>query len=183
MKQKAKSGAGFTLVEAILVVFLVAVCAMVVSEMFIGQNRIYKVQMAELHVTSDARSAVDDVDDYVRQAHRTLSTYSSYTASNQVLILQLRGVNSSNQILPVYDTVVYYLSGNSLYRQVFPDVTSVRPAIVKKLAATVNGLNFTYDNADYSQVTEITMDLTTQESAGIQTRAITVSSKSTLRNY
>ncbi len=175
---------GFSLVEAIIVVLLVLVCVTVIVNLFIGQNRIYKTETAELNITNDARMSLDDIDNYVRQANRTLSSYSTYTAGPQVLILQIQSVNSSdNLIIGTYDYVIYYLTGTTLYRQVFPNAASVRAAVTKKLAGGVNGLSFTYNTADFANVTEVTTNITIQESAQFQTRSITASSKAILRNY
>jgi prepilin-type N-terminal cleavage/methylation domain-containing protein len=175
---------GFTLVEILVSMVIIVICGIIVTDLFIGQNRIYKVETAELSIGSDARSALDEIDNHVRQAYRTLASYSTYTASNQVLILQLRGLGSNGQILPgVFDIVVFYLDGRDLYREVIPDVTSSRAAITKKVASSINDLDITYNDADFTLVTEVTVDLTAQEDAGVQSRAITVSTVSTLRNY
>ncbi len=175
---------GFTLIELIIVVALFSVISIVLTSLFIGHNRIYRTQTAELDVTGDARTALDDIDSYVRQANRALATYSTYTATGQVLILQIQSVNSSNQLVAgKFDHVVYYLSGNGLFRRVFPDASSVRAGGIKKLANNVNGLTFTPNNANYALVTEVTTDITVQENAGVQNRAITASSKASLRAY
>lgn len=175
---------GFTLIEVLVVVAIFAVCAVVLTSLFIGQNRIYKTETAELNVTSDARAALDDIDNFVRAATRTMDTYSTYTAGSQVLILQIQSINASNQLLPgVYDYAVYYLTGNDLFREIFPDPSSARPAQLKKLASNVTGLVFTYNNLDLALVTQVTTDLTIQENAGVQIRSITLSSKARLRNH
>jgi prepilin-type N-terminal cleavage/methylation domain-containing protein len=178
------SPTGFTLIEAVIVVALFAVCSVVLVDLFIGHNRLYKSETAALNITNDARLSLDDIDSYVRQANRTLSSYSTYTAGPQVLILQIQSVNSSNQLVPgTFDDVVFYLTGSNLFRQVFPNAASTRAAVTKKLASSVNSLVFTYNNANYSLVTQVQTDITIQENAGVQTRAITLSTKSKLRSY
>ncbi len=181
---KKQSNAGFTLIEIVLVIFLVAICGWVASDLFINQNRLYQTQTAELNITGDARMALDDIDNYVRLGNRVIDSYSSYTTGSQVLVLRIQAVNASNQLVPAsFDTIVYYLSGGGLYRQIFPDGLSARDATTKKLAGNVNSLSFTYNNASNALVTEVTTNITLQEDAGIQNRTITISSKSTLRNY
>ena len=175
---------GFTIIEMVVVTAIVGICGVVLVDLFIGQNRLYKSETAELNVTNDARAALDDVDNYVRQANRTLSSYSSYTAGSQVLILQIQSINASNQLIPgTFDNVVHYLSGSNLLRQIFPNASSSRLAVTKKLANNVSGLVFTYDNSDYALVNQVTTNLTTQENAGLQTKSITLSSEAKLRNY
>lgn len=181
---KSKSGAGFTIIEVVIVVAIFAILSIVLISVFIGQNRIYRTQTAELNVTGDARSALDDIDNYARGAYRVVNTYSTYTTGSSVAILQIQSVNGSNQLINgTYDYVVYYLTGSNFFRQVFPDLSSARAAVTKKLASNVTGLGFFYNNPNLAAVTEIVTNITVQENAGVQNRAITLSSKSRLRNY
>jgi len=175
---------GFTLTEILVVIFLVAIISLVVSNLFIGQNRIYRVETAELNITNDARNSLDDIDNYVRQASRTLAVYSTYNAGAQVLILQIQSVNAANQLVAgKYDHVVYYLINNKLYRQVFPDATSVRAALTKLLASNVVSLTFTYNDPSIFSSTQVSTAITITESVGFQSRSISISSLSKLRNY
>jgi len=175
---------GFTIVELVIVILLTLVVGIVVSTLFIGQNRVYQTETAELNITNDARTGLDDIDNYVRQAYRALQSYSSYTAGSQVLILQIQSVGASTQLIPgTYDYVVYYLTGNNLYRQVYPDAASTRSATTKKIASNVNSLAFTYSDPDFALVTTVSTAMTLQQDVGCQTRSITLSSSSKLRNY
>lgn len=174
---------GFTLIELIVVIALVGVVSYVLVDMFLGQHKIYKTQTAELNITNDARATLDDIDAYVRSARQVLATYSSYNTGTQILVLEVQSINASNQLIAgTYDTVVFYLTGSNFYRQIFPAASSIRPAGTKKLASNVTGLAFSFNNADPTLATQVTTDLTLQESAGQQTRSITASSKSYLRN-
>ncbi len=179
-----RQNSGISLLEVVIVTGIVAVCSVILSSVFISQNRLYKTETAELNITGDARLALDDIDNYARSATRTVSSYSSYTAGSQVLILQIQSIDSSKRLIAsTYDYVVFYLSSGKLYHQIFPDASSSRVAQTKRLARNVNSLTFTYNNASYSSVTQVTTSLTLQENAGAQTRSITVSSTSTLRDY
>lgn len=175
---------GFTLTEMLLVIVLVGVAGSVVVDLFIGQNRIYKLETAELNITNDARTALDDIDNYVRPATRVLADYDTYTTDAETLVLQIQSVNGANQLVAAaFDHVVFYLDGTNLYREVFPHASSARVATVKKLASNVTGLVFSYNNANFTLVTEVTTDLTLEEEAGMHNKSITISSESTLRNH
>ncbi len=179
MKQK-----GFTLIETLVVIAIFAALSIVIAEMYVWQNRVYKVQFSQLIVMNDARSALDDIDNYVRSANLVLSTYSTYVTDVDTLILQVQSFNTSNQLIPgVYDTVVYYKTGNALFRQVFPDAASNRPAQTKQLAANASNLVFTYNNVDFSQVTDISTTITVLDTNQVQNQTLSVSSKSHLRNH
>lgn len=178
------SNFGFTLIEILVVITIVSVVSIVLVDLLIGHNRLYRTQTAELNVQNSARNALDGIDSYTRQANRALSVYTTYTATPQVLILQLQSINGSNQLIPgTFDYVVFYLNGGNLLRVVFPNASSGRSASTKLLASNVTGLVFTPNHSDYSLVTKINTDLTVQESVGLQTRAITVSSEARLRDY
>ena len=162
--QIPNSNFGFTLMEVVMVLFLGGICGTVIVNLFLGQNQIYKTQTAELIIMSDGRSALDDISNYVRSTNRVLSSYSSYTAGLEVLILQIQSINASNGLIAAtFDQVVYYLDSGSLYRQVFPNASSSRIAGTKKLASSVNSLAFTYNNIDFAQVTEVDVDITLQK--------------------
>lgn len=175
---------GFTLIEVILVVFLVGALSLVVSSLFLGQDKIYHTQMMEFGVTSDARTALDDIDAYVRSADVVLATYGSYTTGSQTLILQVPSVNASSQIIPAtFDFVVFKLNGSTLNQITTANAASTRVSGTRKLATRVTGLVFSYDNSNKALVKQVTTDLTAEESyPGVPSKSITVSSKSKLRN-
>lgn len=175
---------GFTLIEVIMVIFLVGALALVVSKLLMGQDQIYHTQNMELDVTGDARSTLDSIDSYVRMADMLVSSQGSYTLGTQTLILKIPAINGSSQIIPAtFDYVVYNLSGTNLDRITIPDAASSRSNVTKRVASTVSSLVFSYDNANPSLVENVTTSLTTQESyPGILTKSITISSKSKLRN-
>jgi prepilin-type N-terminal cleavage/methylation domain-containing protein len=174
---------GFTLIEIVIVIALVASAGIILVDLFIGHNRLYKTQTAELNVTSAARTALDDIDNYVRQANRTLSTYSTYNGSSTVLILRIQSVNSSQQLVAgTYDHVVYELVGSDLIRRIFADAASSRTTGVRTMASNVTGFSISY-NDDFAATTEVGTNITIQENAGVQNRSITLSSNARLRSY
>ncbi|OGE82788.1 MAG: hypothetical protein A3B10_03895 [Candidatus Doudnabacteria bacterium RIFCSPLOWO2_01_FULL_44_21] len=175
---------GFTLIEMIIVVFLVGSLSLVVASLFFGQDKIYHTQMMELGVTNDARMALDDIDAFVRMTDVLVSSQGGYTLGAQTLILQIPSINASSQIIPAtYDYVVYSLSGSNLDRIIMPDDASSRVSTTKRVASRVNGLVFTYDNANPNLVKYVTTNITTQEAyPGVPNKSITLSSKSKLRN-
>jgi prepilin-type N-terminal cleavage/methylation domain-containing protein len=179
MRQK-----GFTLIELIIVIALVSAGSFVITSMFISQNRLYRSQNAELDVTSQVRFALDDIDNYVRQATRVLPTYSTYTTSSVVLVLEIQSVNASDQLVPgTYDYIVYYLSSGDLMRQTFADPASTRASSTKQVGSGISNLDFTYNNSDLNLVTEVSTSITASEVAGSQTRSFSNDTKAKLRNY
>ncbi len=184
--KRKRSNQGFSIVELLIVLGLFAILAFFLSYIGIFNFQAYNSQTAELTIASDARTALDDIDNYTRQANRVISSYSSYTTNSKTLILQIPSIDSSGQVINnTYDIVVFYLTGSDLFRRVFPAQGSSRLSSIKNLANGVdaNSFSFSYDNADYSLVKEVTTSLTIVKNAGTQVKSITISSQSKLRNY
>ena len=148
---------------------------------------VYNNQISELNVGGDARSALDDIDNYVRSAYRIVLYYTSYSTDGDTLILQIPSIDSSNRVIEgAYDTVVFSLSGSSLIREIFPDSSSSRVSSTKTLTGNsdVDALLFSYSNMNnYSLANQITTSITVRQGDGNYERSLTISSKSSLRNY
>jgi len=182
----SKKEQGFTVVELLVALPIVVAVAFFLAYLVGYQYKMYNTQSAELAINADARRALDEIDGYVRQANRVASDYSSYATGPQTLVLQLPAVDGSGQaITGVYDNLAVYLSDTTLVSQLFAGAGSSRQASTKNLASNVDTANFsfTYDNASYALVTQVQTNLSLLQNYGGQTRAISVSSKATLRNY
>lgn len=183
MRNKPGDSDGFTLVEMLVVVALLGALMLVLTEFFLGSNRVYQTQSAELGVNMSARTALDDIDIYVRQATQVVSSFGSYATGPSQLILQVQSVNSSGQLVPgEYDHVVFHLNGQTLYRDITPSSASAREAGSKAIGTDIQSLNFTYDNASLPQVSAVTTDLTVSKNMGRDTQRIVISSKARIRN-
>jgi prepilin-type N-terminal cleavage/methylation domain-containing protein len=184
-QQKARKGknAGFTLIETIIVLGLVAVLSVALGEIFIGQYKIYKIEFSELIVQFEARQALDEVTNQVRSAHYVLDEHEEYATGSQTLILQVQSINAANQLIPgVFDIVLINLDGKSLTREIIPDEQSVRPAQSKQLSGNVTSLNFSYNSEVLEQVTEVETGLSVTDENVYQNRTFSASSKARLRN-
>lgn len=183
IKQKSK---GFTLIEVAVVSSILLLVVGFLGYLSVKHFWIYNSQIIQLNVESDARGALDDIDNYVRGAYRVLSSYGSYTTGSQILILQVPSIDLSNQIIASkYDTIVFYLSGTSLVRQAFPDASSSRSVTAKTLSSgvEVSSFMFSYDNINYSLVKQVSTAMTIKQGSSNYERTVTISSKSSLRNY
>ncbi len=174
---------GFTLMEAVLVVALFGILMVAITEFFFGSNQIYQTQNAELGINYSARQALDDIDTFVRQAVQVVGTFGTYNSGPTTLILEVQSVNSSNQLIPgVYDTILFNLSGSSLYREIFPGLGSVRPAGMRLIGSDISSLAFTYNDANFAQVDLVSTSMDIIKTSGRSTQVITISSQSHLRN-
>lgn len=175
---------GFSVIELVVVIPLIAMVAFFLSYVGIYHFQTYYSEIAELNITNDIRNALDDIDNYTRQANRVLLSYSTYSTGTNILVLQIPSINGSGAVIEgTYDNVVFYLSGSDFFEQIFPNASSSRVALTKKMANNVSSLTFSYDNADYSLVKQVTANITITQNAGTSTRSINISSQSKLRNY
>jgi len=174
---------GFTLIETVIVIALVVIMSFVLTELYLGHNRIYQTQNAELNVNYSARMALDEIDEAVRQANVVEDAYGGYTTGAQTMVLAVQAYNASEHLVPgVYDHIIFYVDGSRLIRQIVPDPASSRPAQTKQIAENLSGLVFSYDQPVLADTTAVRTDLTIQAQAGHEVRAITVSSQARLRN-
>ena len=92
-------------------------------------------------------------------------------------------MNASGDIIAnTYDYIGFYLSGTDLYRAIDANVASARVSGTKKVALLVNSLAFTYDNADLTKTTSVSVDLVTQITAKQGTITTHLHEKFYLRN-
>jgi prepilin-type N-terminal cleavage/methylation domain-containing protein len=182
-RKKLGASDGFTLMEMVVSIALIGLLMVALTQFFLGSTQIYRTQNAELDINMTGRTALDDVDNYVRQAVQVQSTYLTYATDEETLILSIPSISSSSQILAGhFDTVVYYLVGTSLYREVVPDSLSSRLAGTRLVGSYISLLTFTYDNLDLAQVKTVGTSLFLSKEAGRQVQSMTVTSKARLRN-
>jgi|SRR3989344_299672 len=177
---------GFTLIEVAVVSIILLMVIGFLGFLSVKHFWIYNSQINELSAENDVRLSLDDVDNYVRQSYRVASSHDMYSTGAQILVLQIPSIDSSNQIIDsTYDYAAFYLQGDKLIRQIFADSSSSRTDLTRILASGVDSSNFsfTYDNADYSLVKEVTTSITVTQGFSNYQRSVTVSSKSYLRNY
>ena len=177
---------GFTLIEVLVVSAILFLVVGFLGYLSVKHFWIYNSQVSQLDIGNDARFSLDDIDNFVRSARRVSVSYDIYSTGPQTLVLQLPSIDSSNKIIEnTYDYVVYYLSGQALVREIFPDAISDRESGIKTLTSYIDedNFSFTYDNADYSLVKKITTLISIKKGQSGQQRSITLSSKSFLRNY
>lgn len=185
-----KNSAGFTLIEVMVVTVLFVLIIAGLFELYMWHGKMYDYEQALARTEGSARAAVDNMDAYISQAYRVLPSATIngnlYATATTTLVAELPAIDGSGDVLNgKWDTVAFYLTGNQLFEAVSSDPSSSRLSLVKQLSDTAESLAFTYNNTDDSQVTEVTVSLTT--TTQMQTTKQTVSSAVEqdiyLRNY
>jgi len=180
---------GFTLVEIIIVVLLFAIMIGTLYNLLDGYGKIRVYGEAQIITVEQGRAAMDEIAKYAAQSRRVLTSQTIngiiYASNAMTLVLQLPAINGNGDIVDgAWDYAAFYLSvGSRLYRSSEPNVASARPAGTKFLSDSVSGIQFTYDNADFAQVRNVSASIQTQHMARNKTVESNIAEQITLKNY
>lgn len=179
---------GFTIIEIVVVLFFIALIGTALFAVFTEHNKIYNFEQALIKATGSARTSLNEITEFGLQAHRVIQSQTvnsvAYTSGAQTLILQLPAIDSSGSIINgTYDYVVFNLSGSTLTEQIQAGSGSARATGAKQLSTSVTSLAFTYDNVDFTQVKNISVDLRTAETSRGETINQHLEQKIRIRNY
>ncbi len=143
---------GFTLLEVIVVIGVLAILIVFLLGIVIANSRFYSNQSGEIGAISSTREISNRITEYTRAAVMALATttYSSilYTADSDTLILQVPSIDASfNIISATYDNVIITRdTGNSsrLVLVVDPNASSARKSRDLELTSNLASTTFTY---------------------------------------
>lgn len=158
-----RSSTGFTLIEIMMVLFFAGILMVVIFNLYDWYNKLYNYQQGLVRVTTGSRTAVQTLQSYVSQSKAVLASASvngtTYSSSTTTLVTQLPSIDSSNNLVAgKWDKAVFYASGPNFYLQVEPDPASSRLKLYKLLSDSLQSLSFGYNNADFSQVSKVTVN-------------------------
>lgn len=161
---------GFTLIEVLIVISLTSIVLLALLGLFDWHNRIYYLEQAQVMATGGARTAMNHLEEHIAQARAVTASRTIngtlYTSSNSAMVLQMPAISDTGSIVPVtYDYIVYYVSGTGLYELVQADAGSSRASVSKQLTNDIDSFSLTYNNADLTQASTVTVDLQTRVSA------------------
>jgi hypothetical protein len=158
---------GFTLVETVIIIALTAMMMLALATLYINFNSLYAYQQTFITTVKSAGGAINAIGDASLPANQVLAShvFSSGTISSgaTALALELPTIDTSGNIVAgKHDYIAFYLTGTDLYRRTEADASSIRTSGTKKVATLVSSLSFTYDNIDFTKVTNVTADIITQ---------------------
>lgn len=156
----------FTLVEVLITVALFAVLMFAVTQLYIVFGRVIVFQKASIDVALGGSSIMDNIRLAGLQADHIIASHVfsgiSYNSGTTTAIFELPSINSSGSIIPgAYDYIGIYSSGTNAYRIIDTASGSARTGEYKQLTGVLNALSFTYDNPDFTLVTNVTANATT----------------------
>ncbi len=178
---------GFTLLETLLVISLLIVMMLALTFLYSKFTRFYVFQNASALNASTTGKAISDIDSVVISAIQVLSSHTfstgSYSSNATTLVTQLPSIDSSGGVISgTFDYAVVYVSGGKAYRRIEAAGASDRRTETKLLAEGVQSLTFTYNSGDFTAVTRVETNLSTQVVLQTGPVSTTLRSEAYLRN-
>lgn len=190
-----KSKGGFTLLEVMVVVAIIALTGLYLGQIYTNYIRLYALENVKVDLSLATQAALSDLGAGIREAVTALATSTilgmDFTSGGQTLILNVPaftyvGDEEEKQIISdVYDRVVYYLSTTTparLNKMVEPAPQSKRVSQIKILAGDVNLLNFEYNPAPPQEAKDIVATLALSRVVYGRTQTVTSTLRAVLRN-
>jgi len=157
----------FTLVETIIVAAISACMLLMLGFLTYNFNGTLAYQQTVTQTSGSVSAIMREIELLALPADAALQTHtfqsSTYTSSPIALVLEIPSIDSSgNVIANTYDYAAFYVVGVNAYRLLEANALSKRASGTKQLGSAVNTLTFTYDNADFTKVSIVTVDAQTR---------------------
>lgn len=187
---------GFTLIELLITLSIAALVVLTIIMVYLTHFRVFINQNASFDVTSQAKIAVDEIVNQIREGQTIVNTCPSpnclpggVTTGTNALVLRLWRLDTNGEPDDTaYDYMTYNVSNNKVVKNIYPAATSSRAAVTNKILASsilaATDLAFTYDNPDPTQASQVTVSVTATQTttAGAKTITSTQTGKAALRN-
>jgi len=180
--------AGYTLVETVIIVGLVAMLFLALFTLFVTASRTFSHEQRAAGAAYEARTTIREIQIVARAAHSVvdsvvINTTTYTTDMNSTLVLALPAINTLYDVIPsAYDHVVFSLSGSELTKIVSPHAASARAPIDKTLSKLVADLTFAYDSPTPSDARSIDVTIITEASTQLGTKSYTLVGRAHMRN-
>lgn len=179
---------GFTLVETVITFGISVMALIALVNLFFVFNAIYGYQQAFMATAGSAGAAMNALEAAVLPASQVLASRdlggTAYASDADTLVLELPSIDGTGAVIAgAKDYVAFYASGATLYRLTEAAALSARLPGTKQLSTTLSSLSFTYDDADFTRVTNVTADIETQAQFKQQTVQSRLFERMYLRNY
>lgn len=167
MKSKYTSSRAFTLIETIYIVAISVVVFIALGTLIYNFNKTSEYQRTVLESSGSASALIKEIEELVFPTDAVLQTHifpdATRSSTSTVLVLEIPSVDSAGNIVPsAHDYAAFYTIGTNAYRTLEANAASRRVSGTKKLSSTVGSLSFSYNAADFTQVTIVTVDVQTQ---------------------
>ena len=183
---------GLTLVELLTGFGVLGLVSIMVATLYFTHVRLFSNQNTSIDVATQNKLALDEIVAQIREGQAVVITCSACagdTTSATILVLQLWPLDAAGDpIQPqgtAYDYIVYKrdaVDSTKLIKKTVADAASSRQSQEKIIARSLADLQFSLDNADPSQASEVTVSLTTTANVNGRVHTTSQSIKAVLRN-
>ncbi len=154
----------FSLIETVIIIALMTIMMLALANLYFNFNSLYAYQQTFVATTRSAGLAINALGAAVLPADQVLISHTfsngTFSSGTTVLVLELPTVDTSGSVVSgAHDYIAFYLTGTDLYELTAADSTSARTSGTKKIATLVDSLTFTYDNSDFTKVTNVATDI------------------------
>lgn len=167
---RAKFRKGFTLVEILVTLSLLVLITAALVEFYQMYSTLFTSERILFTIGTSANIAITEIEKATLEARQILTSRvvsgTTYTTGASTLVLELPSTDASGVISNTFDYVVFYISGDTLYRLIDAHPSSERESGTKELTDWVSALALSYDTADASQASMVTVDLTLKMQSG-----------------
>lgn len=148
----------FTLLELVIVMGITTLVGVLLVGILIQNNSLFYSQSSRVTQGVGVNDGLSSLREYIKEAKAVVSAYPetgspSYVSSPDLVILKLSSVDSSGNLLPFFDYVIYYKVANKLEWLLFPDNLSNRKTTDRILTTGVDSLLFEYFDSTGGVVT------------------------------
>lgn len=157
----------FTLIETIIVAAIGASMMVTLGFLIFNFNTTTAYQQAAAQSSGSASTLTREIEsltlpaDAVLQSHTFASAL--YTSTTTSLVLEIPSIDSSgNTLTNTYDYAAFYILGTNVYRLLEASPLSKRASGTKQLSSTVSAMIFSYNDADFTKVSVVTIDVQTR---------------------
>lgn len=177
---------GFTLIETLVVLAATLLLGATLASVYNAVSTLYGYEKALRSATDAAGAIRQAVADAVVPARRVLASRTfaagAFSSGTTTLVLEAPAIDAGGSVLTGrYDYTAFYVATATVYRLVEPDASSARRAGTTALGETA-ALAFTYDNASFSSVAAVTLDVSASSSVKGSTAASRLTEVMRLRN-
>ncbi len=183
---------GLTLVEILVGIAVFGLITVLIAAIYLSHYKIYSNQNSQIDAASQSKVGIDEIVNQIRQSASVANSCTpcgSDTTSSSVLILQLWPLDSNGDPKDPssgnYDYIVYKknpIDITQMIRKILPNASSTRKGGNQIISSNISSLTFTYNNADPTQATKVTIVLTTSQAALGKTQTSTQTKVVDLRN-
>ena len=190
MSNSRRGGKGFTTIELLITVAILATVAVVTADIFASHYLLFGSLSTTLETERSGFLAIENIRGATLGARRILGAATingvPYSSGTSTLILELPAVDISGNLLPaLYDTVVLYrdpTDQTKLWTETAVAVGSARQTTKRLLSDFVQDLIFLYNNNTVSSATQVDVSLIVSRATRATTPETPLSLTIDLRN-